>query len=341
MLPAPGMSRTLHVLECAPCAIARWLRERQQPWSRTSADLAVDAAVGAVVLAGAHEVLVPVDLATFIGSFTPVSFPPLPSTSLDGPLLHQWNTLLEDERLVLLVRHTEVEAALTRLPQYRKLCVPVPAGPLIARLGFDTYADTFYSEALPHLTSVMASAGAGVEWRAWVRSALTCRYEGTYVPPIRVSENTARLLRDEEGACTSVLWEEAVQGLTSRWLETATKTALSCGVPTSALGFAFASGAGGTRLLSKAIDMGVGQFATCSLPNEAVFDTAEGLVTAAQVAVLTAGWNDAHSAMTANDEDLLEDASSYVDALCARWSSFVQPSQPKEAITTERAGAKP
>lgn len=295
-----------------------------------SAELAVDAAAGSVLLGGAAEVLVPFSLVSFMESST--------GQERCRAMAEQWRALVQDELLVVLVDSDEVDGLLSTHPAYTKLCVPVPGGPLVAKKLFCRSEDSFYDEVIPRLTrSVEAARNGGrgkTEWRAWMRSALTCMYEGVHVAPIRVSERVASLLSGE-GGCSRVVLEAGVSGLRPRWLETVAKTALSCGVPMASLSLALCDSPNVAGLLAKAVEAGITRFATTTLRSPCLAEepTGGGLFTgtAPLMCIDTAvafavGWNecgDRGGQLTKVEEALLKTSGEYKAALADEWASLL------------------
>ncbi|TPP40600.1 hypothetical protein CGC20_13925 [Leishmania donovani] len=228
MIPLSATAQRVKMLECGPCALRSAMRRAdRESWTPPLADVAVDIVAGALTLTSANEVLVPASLVHYVESCRTEA-----KRTASGALTQwpwpAWDVALKEQRLVTLVTAGDVARLVSSDcygGAYRTLCVPVPAGPLVAQLDFGITVDRFYAEVLPGVLDVVGADGR-VRWRAWMRSALTCAYEGTHVPPIRVAEYTSQLLR-QTGGCESVMWEAAVTGLTPRWLETASKTALA------------------------------------------------------------------------------------------------------------------
>lgn len=340
LLTSSGPLRRLSLLECTPCVVAHCARHRrlqrtQAPspplWTEVTAEYAVDAAVGAVLLGGAAEVLVPASLVHFLEH---------PSRRVDTSGQRPtaaWDALLRDGRVVVLVGSRDVDELVERFPAYTKLCVPVPGGPLAAKMFFGVTETAFFAEEVPRTVRRVERAraqGHNVQWRAWLRSSLTCLYEGTHVAPIRVAEHTASLIKDE-GGCSHVILEAGVEGLRPRWLETMVKTALSCGVPTATLALALCESPNAAVLLAKAVEMGVSQFATTSLslPTESegspcdqprLFDGAQPLIGVDTAVTFAVGWSEtsARGSITADEEALLQSSRDYVDALTDEWQSL-------------------
>lgn len=337
MLPLSATAQRVAVLECAPCALrAAMRRAGQSAWTEPLADFAVDIVAGALTLGGATEVLVPASLVHHVEACRNAGGPwPWPT----------WDAALAERRLVTLIAAHDATRVLRggggaqQLPRaYRtNLCVPVPAGPLVAQMDFHVAADDFYAASLPALMDA-AHAGDGTRWRAWVRGALTCAYEGTHVPPIRVADYTSQLLR-QAGGCEGVLWESAVCGLTPRWLETAAKTAYAVGVPPASLALALPEESSSTaRLLHKSVEVGVTAWVTCALPNTPLFPRAAPAAAPQSVQLFIAGWNDAAAPAAAScGADGIDGVASAVEEALARCSAFVSAVQERaEALLLPR-----
>ncbi|KPA85539.1 hypothetical protein ABB37_01810 [Leptomonas pyrrhocoris] len=298
MLPLGATAQRVTTLECAPCALRHIMRRRgQTDWTPPLADFAVDIVAGALTLADATEVLVPSSLVHYMENQRVQRRRGVGDDAWPWP---QWDAALHEHKLVTWTTAQDATRLLCSSygARYTNLCVPVPAGPLVSRMDFSTPVDVFYSSTLPALLDAVSARQRGngdvhrrVRWRAWMRSALTCAYEGTYVPPIRMSDYTSQLLR-QDGGCAGVIWEAAVKGLTPRWLETATKTALAVGVASSALSLSLPEESSCTaRLLAKSVEVGITSWTTCVLSDTALYAHADPLCTPQSLHVFTTGWN--------------------------------------------------
>ena len=116
-----------------------------------------------------------------------------------------------------------------------------PAGEICARMIFNKAWDVAQAEsadiaAWVHEHAHQPKSGVPpiqqhmLKPIAILRSSLTCRYEGPYIPPVRTADETMRLL---SLGCDSVIWEEGACGLSARVLENFLKAAAACGVPLS------------------------------------------------------------------------------------------------------------
>lgn len=100
--------------------------------------------------------------------------------------------------------------------------------------------------------------GPSVEITAWLRSALGCRYEGPDVQAIRVADEVSRLL---SLGCHRVILEEAMVGLTPRWLEITLKTIHAVGGSAEQVGLSIAeNGSLSSALIHCALAHGVSTF---------------------------------------------------------------------------------
>ncbi|CAM39563.1 conserved hypothetical protein [Leishmania braziliensis MHOM/BR/75/M2904] len=294
MIPLGATAQRVKMLECGPCALRSAMRRAGRGgWTPPLADLAVDIVAGALTLTSATEVLVPASLVHYVESCRAEATRTARSALTQQPW-RAWDVALEEQRLVTLVAARDVAHFVSSDcygGAYRTLCVPVPAGPLVAQLDFGIPVDTFYAEVLPGVLDAVDANGR-VRWRAWMRSALTCAYEGTHVPPIRTAEYTSQLLR-QRGGCESVMWEAAMTGLTPRWLETASKTALAVGVPPGSLALALPEESSCTaRLLAKSVEVGVVAWATCAVVDSPLYPHASPLASPQSVQLFATGWND-------------------------------------------------
>ncbi|KEG12495.1 hypothetical protein DQ04_01671120, partial [Trypanosoma grayi] len=205
LLPAVYTGLPLRLLDCSSCALYHALRQQQEEQGHQQAPVTssgvmsfvLDAITGAVVVGGATENLVPFPLLRKLHE----SFA---SVSQETPRWAAWNTLVADDRLVVLALPCEVPQLMQEFPQYKRLCMCVPSGPLVSRMLFQhKHLEAFYAEDLGPAMTALASAG-GYSWTAWLRSSLTCRFEGLYVPAIRVAESAAHLL-SADGGCERVV----------------------------------------------------------------------------------------------------------------------------------------
>lgn len=311
----------LGLMECSPCTVALALKKqlRRAAWCKESTALCTAAATGAILLGGATEVLVPSSLVSFMEAARLHAA----SGGASHSRLSEWETLVEEQRVIVLVDDGAVERFVTQYPQFHRLCVPVPSGPLVSKLVFRDGVDVFYDERVKRVASVVAAAGPKVQWQAWMRSALTCPYEGVYVPPIRVADLTARLLRGE-GGCTSVVWEAAVAGLAPRWLETLLKTALACGVPTATLSLSLCNEGTAPALLSKAVDFGVTRMSTNALGTLPMWEGCGSPLPPSALICFAAGWSDVQGHLSDADEELLETSVAFREALHASWQDLLK-----------------
>lgn len=150
----------------------------------------------------------------------------------------------------------------------------------------------------------------GVSWIAWMRSALSCRFEGAFPSPIRLGDNTAAILTQDarmlssysdgsegrigdDGKCAGVIWEEGIgNSLSPRWMETILKSAVACGVPLSSVMLSFCRNSPTTPLAwMKAVEGSVSQFACCSL-SLPLFPHTDPRITLPSLQNLIAGFNE-------------------------------------------------
>ncbi|KAG5500357.1 hypothetical protein JKF63_03449 [Porcisia hertigi] len=334
MIPLRATAQRVEMLECGPCALRSAMRRAgRDDWTAPLADFAVDIVTGALSLTGATEVLVPASLVHYVESRRADATLATTSAQRQWPW-PAWEAAVEEHRLVTLVRAQEAALLINSDlygGKYSSLCVPVPAGPLVAQLDFGIPVDAFYGEVLPGVMDAVA-ASSRVRWRAWMRSALTCAYEGTHVPPIRVAEYTSQLLR-QTGGCERVIWEAAVTGLTPRWLETASKTALAVGVSPESLALALPEESSCTaRLLDKSVEVGITSWTTCAVAESPLYGQASPVASPESVQLFVTGWNcaSAPESRTCGDgadsdpaEETLEQCCKFVDAVTECTSTLV------------------
>lgn len=317
LLPPVCAALSLHLLDCSSCALFHALREKRLNVSSTAvAKFASDLLTGAVVVGGAAEVLVPFSLLRTLHDSPG-------SASAKAPWRAALDTLAKDDRVVVLAAPRDVPRLVERFSQYKKVCMCVPSGPLASRMLFEqSHLEAFYAEELNPAILALSMA-EGYRWTSWLRSSLTCRFEGLYVPPIRVAESAARLLASDTG-CERVVFEEGVAGLTLRWLETVMKTTSSCGVPLGRVTLALCGNEGrDADLLSRAVDMGIGGLAVSTVPAP-LFPHAESLIGVDDVVTFASGWNDVSGQMGAEELVSLEDCVDYCETVRAMWPSWLQ-----------------
>eukprot|EP00796_Vickermania_ingenoplastis_P008643 gene8643-6072_t len=317
-LPPVVQQQSLRILECAPCAVDGWRRAQRRPWEEATAGASLDMAATALAVAGASQILLPASLVHY-----------LEAEGLSPVLRGTWDTLKDCGRsvAVLLDSPTGLRDWL-RLnrrgggPVFRKVVVPVPGGPLCARVLFPELLSC--AAAAPALRASFCPADQDVEWVAWMRSALSCRFEGGFPAAIRVGDLTAELL--SEGGhgrpCSSVIWEEGIAGATSpRWVETMLKSASACGVPLHQLGASLCerSHTGATCWL-KCVEAGLSLFATSSLPHP-MFELTDNRMTLPRVQQLIEGYNDVAST-TSNHHDAAADCTA--SERSRQWSLAMQ-----------------
>lgn len=321
LLPtSSALSQSISILECGPCAVGQWLRTREAPWTPASADFAADLTAAALLLGGAAEVLVPYSLVQFMEAERQQT-QCRPETAA---MRSTWAAAVSTQKVAVLVGCTDgIQLLASPLAEeYKRLCVAVPGGPLISKLSFRQTIDSFYHNSLPSFIDA-AVALNGVQWRAWMRSSLTCQFEGSFVPPLRVMEDAAQLLQQCNN-CNGVMLEEGISGLTPRWLETAAKTAAGNGIPASSLGLALHAERSDvvSRLLHKAVEVGVVSWASCSLANSPLFDHTGPMPSLADVQCFANGWNDAAMSLGPKEEEALVRCTAFVEAANEKWQSM-------------------
>ncbi|EPY29981.1 hypothetical protein AGDE_09672 [Angomonas deanei] len=280
---ATAAASSILLLECFPLSVASQLRKRKEDWTVDRVKTTISGCSASVTAGGATKIFVPLSLVRRVADFKK-------EKQLDAPSLHMWDQLVGEGALRLCLSCAEVEEAATRFAEHKNLCFWVPGGPLVSNIEFKEKFDTFYEYTFPHAMDVLQQArGESCSVNAWMCSALTCKYEGVYVPPIRVAETSAALLKRDYGP-TTVVWEQGIRGLTPRWLETCFKTALSCGVPLSHLAVALSADERHPILLHKSTEAGVASFCCSTLP--CGFGAAHPLISSADVHSFVEGWND-------------------------------------------------
>ncbi|CCW62436.1 unnamed protein product [Phytomonas sp. EM1] len=308
-LIAPATA-TASFLECGPVAL--WRRYSSSGISPTPrvVRFVLDYIMGAFLVAGAAEVLVPAGMVHWMERNTA------------GEPRGAWEMLARDHRLVVLATCGEIGDILDCYSSYHTFCIPVPGGPLSSKLLFRRAIDVYYGDSVKKMMDMFRSTGASscVSWRAWMRSGLTCPFEGHYVPPIRVSEYAASLL-SAEGGCTQIILEEGSAGLTPRWLETSLKTALSCGIPTSCMSLALCDAAHTPKLVGKALEVGVQHLCTSSLGREfALFEKSDPLVPIDAISLLVSHIAELNQASLSDAElDQLHDSAAFVESVRKQW----------------------
>ncbi|RNF01172.1 hypothetical protein TraAM80_07171 [Trypanosoma rangeli] len=312
LLPPAYATLRLRLLDCSSCALLHALQPpRTGVLSSAVARFAMDVITGAVVVGGATEALVPFALLQSLHEN-------LLSMTSETQRGAAWNTLVEGNQLVVLVEPCEVPLLIKQFPKYKKVCICVPSGPLASRMLFQKkHLDEFYVEELTPAMAALSSA-EDYSWTAWMRSSLTCRFEGLYVPSIRVAESVAHLLATD-GGCARVVLEESIRGLTPRWLETVMKTISSCGVPLGRVALALCHNEKNDGdLISRAMGMGIGGLAVSTVPAP-LFLHAEELVGIDDVVALATGWNDVCGSVCAEELASLDDCIEYSGAVREEW----------------------
>ncbi|KAG8339984.1 hypothetical protein TRVL_09188 [Trypanosoma vivax] len=329
---APSCS--MRLLECSSSALMSVLSPSfEHSSSAACGDVLkffADLIFGALVFCKAEQLLVPFSALHSLAHLVDERF------LCCGQPQRTFSDLLKSDRLVVLTKPRDVPQLIKLFPDFKNVCICVPSGPLSSRMLFDgKYLEEFYAEEFNPALSALADAGP-YSVTAWMRSALTCRYEGLYVPSVRVAETAAKLLSIDIGGergscrCNRVVLEEGVCGLTPRWLETVVKTVASCGVSiSSSIGLALCDRncqeVDENYLLSKATGMGISCIAATAVPAP-LFPRAERLISTDSVASFVSGWNDAAGAGVAAGDDLdwSEDCVEYCTAIRDRWKMFNQ-----------------
>ncbi|CCW68769.1 unnamed protein product [Phytomonas sp. Hart1] len=313
-LIAPA-SATASLLECGPVALWRWCSPRSISPTPRFIRFLLDYIMGSFLVAGAAEVLVPAGMVHWMER----------NTATESQ--NEWKVLTQDHRLVVLASCSEIGDILSRYPSYRAFCIPVPSGPLCSRLLFRCPIEVYYGDSIKKVMDMFKSmdASSDVSWRAWMRSGLTCQFEGHYVPPIRVSEHAASLL-SADGGCTQIILEEGTAGLTPRWLETSLKTALSCGIPTSCLSLALCDAVHSPKLMGKTLEVGVHHLCTSSLGQEfALFDKSDALVSIDTASLLVSHLSEHNQVNLSTAElDQLRDSAAFVKSARKQWHKETQ-----------------
>ncbi|KAH9599867.1 hypothetical protein LSM04_009664 [Trypanosoma melophagium] len=320
LLPPVHASLSLRLLDCSSCALMHTLQQKQITVpSHSLAKFALDIATGSVVVGGATEVLVPFSLLKCVHDF-------FESTSADGKRRAAWDTLVIDDRLVILTSPRDVPHLIAEFPRYTNVCMCVPSGPLCSRMLFDqTPLEAFFSEHLtPAMTALSEVSPREYRCTAWLRSSLSCRFEGPYVPAGRVAETAARLLGGAHGGgCERVVYEEGVAGVTPRWVETAVAAAAACGVGAGRMFLAACRGGSAGDLVARAAAVGVGGAAVCAAPGP-LFPHAGELLGPSDVLQLACGWNDVSGQLSAEELVSLEDSIEFSKTLATEWEAWLK-----------------
>lgn len=272
LVPSFLNQTSFKITESSACAIDYWRLSTDTQWNRSLAETVLDVALSSVYVAGAKEAMLPASLLQYMMK----NKDSLHSISLQ----RVWNNAKTVESIlpVLVRRYDELEPFLaancevSSAPLFSKVVLPVPSGPISCKMLFKEECkgiDSFYTNQLPRIARTLEEAG--LSWSAWMRSALTCRFDGAFPSPIRVADYTAALLAD----CDVAIWEEGTpDGLTPRWMETMLKTAASCGVPLPRLCLSMCgetpnplSASNPRSSWMKGTEAGVHQYISCSIPH--------------------------------------------------------------------------
>lgn len=369
-------------MECTPCAVEAWRRkwfsrrfkkEETSFWSPSLIDAVLDIAISSLLVSGADEVMIPYSLVHYVENSIGTGSPfrrPFTSTAGEGvssqSIIERWNVLkmCSENVLVLLNSHRELPEFLSTnracsaaihspLPVFQNVVIPVPSGPISCKLLFPELpsVNAFYASVLPHICQTIRDHGKGVQWMAWMRSALSCRFEGEFLSPIRLGDYTASLLQESPIASVSnstrdldvaagasrVVWEESIaNALTPRWMETIMKTSVACGVPLNRISLSLCGeSASCSTFLSKAIEGTISNFTTCSI-SYPLFTHADNRLALPTLQEHLLGINNfsacrelglnglsLHSKHPQNDETtLLENSREWMLALNSKWASI-------------------
>lgn len=325
---AAGAGLALRLLDCSACALMNSLSGWKVTLEgrRDIANFSLDIITGGMMIGGAAETLVPFRLLETLHQTFDAPY--------SGGTSHKaaWDAVPRYDQFVVLIAPCDVPQLIQKFPLYKKVCLCVPSGPLCSRMLFEKYLEEFYAEEFNPALSALADMG-GYKCTAWLRSSLTCRYEGLYVPGVRVAEAAARLLScdilGEGGSCSCerVVFEEGIFGLTPRWLETVMKTAASCGVPMRCVMLALCRGESGNvgenYVLSKAMEVGIDTIAVTAVPTP-LFPGTEGFLGIDDVRTFVSGWNDAGNAAASLEEvELVDDCVEYCALVRKQWQSLM------------------
>lgn len=370
---------SIRFIEAAPCAAYTFYQQhgserRKKPKSRTydvaAADIALDFALSSLMVGRADEVLIPLALVQHMELEDLAC--PSPSSLFPLSFKERWKVLKSVKKgsLSVLVPHLrDLKGFLTLNRQcavdggaaFSKVYLPVPWSPISSQILFPEYGSIahFYQTVVPQIQQLLCedarrstSGGVGgesVSWVAWMRSALSCRWEGSFSSPIRLGDCTAALLasgscephwvetyrpdqracgKEEMAAqsgCEGVIWEEGIENaLTPRWLETILKTSSACGVPLSRVGLSLCNGSAAPMCWMKAVDASLSQFVTCSVPAP-IFSSTDQRVSLLTLFRLVQGRNNCAEIQKAVEEDgsanHAQKIAEEVLQQCAAWSS--------------------
>jgi hypothetical protein len=142
---------------------------------------------------------------------------------------------------------------------FRRMACECVSGDLQASqiLGKRTYA----AAELDAHGLILDAIEQGCDMTVWMRSALACPYEGNYIAPSRVADNTKALF--DLGAA-HVIWEEGAPGLSWRAFENLIKTSVALGVDLSRITVLFQENSHiTTKLVQIAATAGINVAASC------------------------------------------------------------------------------
>lgn len=283
--------KSLRAVDCSPCAIEWFLLSKLFRWNDKLAEVTMDIAISSILVAGVTNVMLPYSLIEF-----------LDENSSRSP--HLWNMLNDHQKsiTILLRDYKRLESffSLNRRKSslFDSVVIPVPSGPISTKLLFPNEKSLhyLYNVTIPRIrlavNGYIRSSGKTVELSAWMRSSLSCSFEGAFLPPIRISDCTRTVLTNRilnngraddnslgnfsvnvidevafDGGAWAI-WEESVPNmLTPRWMETILKTSSACCVPFSNISLSLSGESDDAySFFCKAVEAPVTSFVTSCIP---------------------------------------------------------------------------
>eukprot|EP00758_Cryptobia_borreli_P010175 Tbor_TRINITY_DN5545_c2_g1::TRINITY_DN5545_c2_g1_i1::g.13482::m.13482 len=122
---------------------------------------------------------------------------------------------------------------------YSRILLDSPGGDLVSRMLFSRPLSMQQQLLTEYIGTAKNEGLSGVS--VMLRSALACSYEGPYISPPRIADETMRLQNLSLLPVQEVIWEEGAKGLSQRALENVCKTSIAAGVDMSRVSLLFSA----------------------------------------------------------------------------------------------------